>query len=88
MGTSLVTGSAHPPPEWCTKLVEVDGIAVAKRASHKGVGGRAKSAIRLARASGTVVEEVIYRTGATGPRRRRTVGAACGIPLVRGGASR
>ena len=38
------------------KLVEVDGLPVAKRASHKESRGGAKSAVRAARSSGTIVE--------------------------------
>lgn len=66
------------------KLVEVDGIPVAKRASHKASVGGAKSAVRLARASGTVAEEVVYRTGSTPDGEGHSV-RPLQIPLVRGG---
>ncbi|HMS74219.1 nicotinate phosphoribosyltransferase [Gordonia sp. (in: high G+C Gram-positive bacteria)] len=85
VGTSLVTGSGAPTAGMVYKLVEVDGIAVAKRASHKASVGGAKSAIRLARASGTVVEEVIYRTGGPVPDGDGQSVRPLQIPLVRGG---
>ncbi|MEE3850824.1 nicotinate phosphoribosyltransferase [Gordonia sp. LSe1-13] len=61
VGTSLVTGSGAPTAGMIYKLVEVDGLPVAKRASHKESKGGAKTAARLARPSGTIVEEVLYR---------------------------
>ncbi|MFC9897361.1 nicotinate phosphoribosyltransferase [Nocardia sp. NPDC127579] len=85
VGTSLVTGSGAPTAGMVYKLVEVDGLPVAKRSSHKESRGGTKQAIRLSRRTGTVVEEIVYP--ATGPtpatdgfevRELRT-------PLVRGG---
>jgi nicotinate phosphoribosyltransferase len=65
------------------KLVEVDGLAVQKRSSHKESHGGRKAALRLARPSGTVVEEVVHPVGEApdtdGNARVLTV------PLVRAG---
>ncbi|WP_422745853.1 nicotinate phosphoribosyltransferase [Mycobacterium sp. WMMD1722] len=63
VGTSVVTGSGAPTAGMVYKLVEVDGIPVEKRSSHKESHGGHKEAVRLARASGTVVEEVVYPAG-------------------------
>ena len=60
VGTSLVTGSGAPTAGMVYKLVEVDGVPVAKRSSHKESHGGRKQAHRLAKATGTVVEEVIH----------------------------
>ncbi len=87
VGTSVVTGSGAPTAGMVYKLVEVDGIPVAKRSSHKESHGGAKRALRAARDTGTVVEEILYRDGAPRP-----AAAEPGvnlrelqIPLVRGG---
>ncbi|OBG58504.1 nicotinate phosphoribosyltransferase [Mycobacterium sp. E3298] len=83
VGTSLVTGSGAPTANMVYKLVEVDGMPVQKRSSHKESRGGRKEALRLARSSGTVTEEVVYPAGrppsVTEPYRALTV------PLVRGG---
>jgi nicotinate phosphoribosyltransferase len=84
VGTSLVTGSGAPTAGMVYKLVEVDGLPVAKRASHKESRGGAKTAVRTAKQSGTIVEEVIYPSGGSEPALdlpARTLQ----IPLVRGG---
>ena len=68
------------------KLVEVDGIPVEKRSSHKESHGGRKQAQRLAKATGTIVEEVVHpadeppadAAGLTATRRWP-------IPLVRAG---
>jgi nicotinate phosphoribosyltransferase len=60
VGTSVVTGSGAPTAGMVYKLVEVDGIPVAKRSSHKESHGGRKRAMRLAKPSGTIVEEVVY----------------------------
>ena len=84
VGTSVVTGSGAPTASMVYKLVEVDGIPVEKRSSHKESHGGRKQALRLAKTSGTIVEEVVHppaghrRTdgptarpdGPAGPRRR------------------
>ncbi|MCW4352139.1 nicotinate phosphoribosyltransferase [Hoyosella sp. YIM 151337] len=67
VGTSLVTGSGAPTAGMVYKLVEVDGQPVAKRSSSKETKGGAKRALRFARATGTVVEEVVYPAGAQPP---------------------
>ena len=60
VGTSVVTGSGAPTAGMVYKLVEVDGIPVQKRSSHKESHGGRKKAVRYAKASGTIVDEVIY----------------------------
>src|SRR5258705_10954274 len=45
------------------KLVEVDGMPVEKRSSHKESHGGRKQALRLAKQSGTIVEEVVHPFG-------------------------
>ncbi len=83
VGTSLVTGSGAPTASMVYKLVEVDGMPVQKRSSHKESHGGRKEALRLARATGTITEEVVYPAGrppeTTEPCRVLTT------PLVRGG---
>ena len=83
VGTSLVTGSGAPTAGMVYKLVEVDGIPVQKRSSHKESHGGRKQAVRLARPTGTIVEEVIYSAG--NPPEASTDARTLTIPLVRGG---
>lgn len=85
VGTSLVTGSGAPTAGMVYKLVEVDGRPVAKRASHKESRGGAKTAVRLARASGTIVEEVLYASGTTPPQTDGLSMRPLQSPLVRKG---
>ncbi len=85
VGTSLVTGSGAPTAGMVYKLVEVDGTPVAKRASHKESRGGAKTAVRAARPSGTIVEEIIYRAGDRLPDTHGLVTRDLQIPLVRSG---
>jgi nicotinate phosphoribosyltransferase len=83
VGTSVVTGSGAPTASMVYKLVEVDGLAVQKRSSHKESHGGRKAALRLSRSSGTVVEEVVHPLGAapdTGEAARTLT-----VPLVRAG---
>ncbi|KKC01942.1 nicotinate phosphoribosyltransferase [Mycobacterium nebraskense] len=83
VGTSLVTGSGAPTANMVYKLVEVDGMPVQKRSSHKETRGGRKEALRLTRTSGTVTEEVVYPVG-----RRPTVSEpsrVLTVPLVSGG---
>ncbi len=63
VGTSVVTGSGAPTASMVYKLVEVDGVPVEKRSSHKESHGGRKQALRLAKDTGTVVEEVVYPYG-------------------------
>jgi len=83
VGTSLVTGSGAPSANMVYKLVEVDGMPVQKRSSHKESRGGHKEALRLSRPTGTITEEVVYPAGrpppTTEPCRVLTT------PLVRGG---
>ncbi len=83
VGTSLVTGSGAPTADMVYKLVEVDGMPVEKRSSRKESHGGRKEALRVARSTGTITEEVVYPVGrqpvVTEPFRALT------IPLVRGG---
>lgn len=83
VGTSVVTGSGAPTASMVYKMVEVDGIPVQKRSSHKGSPGGRKAALRVAKPSGTVTEELLHPAGqrpeVTEPYRVLTV------PLVRDG---
>ncbi|WP_293001678.1 nicotinate phosphoribosyltransferase [Mycobacterium sp.] len=83
IGTSLVTGSGAPTASMVYKLVEVDGIPVEKRSVRKESHGGRKEAIRLARSTGTVTEEIVYPAGQppphSGPSRSLMV------PLMRNG---
>lgn len=60
VGTSLVTGSGAPTAGMVYKLTEVDGLPVEKRSSHKQSHGGRKQAMRMAKATGTIVEEVVF----------------------------
>ena len=83
VGTSLVTGSGAPTAGMVYKLVEVDGVPVAKRSTNKPSRGGAKEALRRARSTGTVVEEVVHPMAAPpalGPHDRALM-----VPMVRGG---
>lgn len=83
VGTSLVTGSGAPTAGMVYKLVEVDGVPVAKRSTNKASRGGAKAAVRRARSTGTVVEELVHSRGADvvlGPNDRALM-----LPMVRGG---
>ena len=80
VGTRLVTGSGAPTAGMVYKLVEVDGIPVAKRSAHKESLPGAKGAQRVYRRSGTAVEEVLYPAGSTPPAPGDGLQAA---PLVR-----
>ncbi|MEE4022584.1 nicotinate phosphoribosyltransferase [Gordonia sp. PKS22-38] len=85
VGTSLVTGSGAPTAGMIYKLVEVDGLPVAKRSSHKESKGGAKTAARLARPSGTIVEEVLYRPTDGPPSANGFSLRPLQIPLIRDG---
>lgn len=83
VGTALVTGSGVPAAGFVYKLVEVDGNPVHKRSTGKESQGGLKQALRVARDSGIVTEEVVYPAGrppALDARARIVT-----VPLVRGG---
>lgn len=85
VGTSVVTGSGFPAAGMVYKLVEIDGIPVAKRSSHKESHGGHKCALRTAKPTGTVTEEVVYRAAAGQPTVMEPHRVLT-TPLVRGGA--
>jgi nicotinate phosphoribosyltransferase len=81
VGTSLVTGSGAPTAGMVYKLVERDGVPVAKRSEGKNsVGGR-KTAVRRHDADGTATTEVV----ASGPVEPRDGDRPLLVELVRGG---
>jgi nicotinate phosphoribosyltransferase len=81
VGTSLVTGSGAPTVGMVYKLVERDGVPVAKNSEGKrSVGGR-KTAVRRHDGEGTATAEVV----ASGPVRRRDGDRELIVPLVRDG---
>jgi len=81
VGTSLVTGSGAPTMGMVDKLVERDGVPVAKRSEGKpSVGGR-KHAVRRHDGSGTAVAEVI----SAGPIEPEDGDRNLVVPLVEGG---
>lgn len=85
VGTSLVTGSGAPTAGMVYKLSEVDGLPVAKRSSHKESHGGRKQALRLAKSSGTVVEEVVHPFGAAPEETNGFESRPLTTELVRGG---
>lgn len=85
VGTQLVTGSGAPTAGMVYKLVEVDGVPVAKRSSHKESRGGAKRALRLARRTGTIVEEIVYPATAPRPDSGDLDARDLMVALVRGG---
>ncbi len=82
VGTSVVTGSGAPTASMVYKLVEVDGMPVAKRSSHKESHGGRKAALRLAKDSGTIVEEVVHPADSA----PTDDGRVLTVPLVRSGS--
>ncbi|XTP37859.1 nicotinate phosphoribosyltransferase [Mycobacterium sp. TJFP1] len=85
VGTSVVTGSGAPTAGMVYKLVEVDGVPVEKRSSHKESHGGRKQASRLAKASGTIVEEVVYPAGEPPPHPADLSARTLTVPLMRAG---
>ncbi|WP_395310620.1 nicotinate phosphoribosyltransferase [Mycobacterium sp. AMU20-3851] len=85
VGTSLVTGSGAPTAGMVYKLVEVDGIPVQKRSAHKASQGGSKQALRLAKPSGTVVEEVVYPAGQPPQAENGYRAQSLSVALVRDG---
>ncbi|MFD4179625.1 nicotinate phosphoribosyltransferase [Rhodococcus sp. NPDC058514] len=85
VGTALVTGSGAPTAGMVYKLVEVEGIPVAKRSSHKESRGGTKRAVRFARPTGTAVEEIAFPIGAPVPESGGLIPHDLLVPMVRGG---
>jgi nicotinate phosphoribosyltransferase len=82
VGTSLVTGSGAPTMGMVYKLVERDGIPVAKKSEGKNsVGGR-KHAVRRHDPDGTATAEVV----SSAPITPRDGDRDLVVPLVRAGA--
>jgi nicotinate phosphoribosyltransferase len=82
VGTSLVTGSGAPTAGMVYKLVQRDGVPVAKKSKDKvSIGGR-KHAVRRHSADGTAVAEVVSST----PITPRDGDRDLVVPLVRAGA--
>ncbi|WP_068155777.1 nicotinate phosphoribosyltransferase [Rhodococcus phenolicus] len=84
VGTAVVTGSGAPTAGMVFKLVEVDGIPVEKRSAHKQSRGGAKRAVRFARPTGTLTEEVIHSAHVPVPDGEGTPTELM-VPLMRGG---
>ena len=80
-----MTGSGAPTAGMVYKLVDVDGIPVAKRSTHKESLPGAKRAVRLHRSSGTAVEEVLFPASGTAPEEPGLQQRELMIPLLRGG---
>jgi nicotinate phosphoribosyltransferase len=81
VGTSLVTGSGAPTAGMVYKLVERDGVLVAKKSKDKvSVGGR-KHAVRRHDAEGIAVAEVV----SSRPIEHEDGDRDLVVPLVRGG---
>lgn len=87
VGTSLVTGSGAPTAGMVYKLVEVDGIAVQKRSAHKASAGGSKEAVRIAKPSGTVVEEVVHPAGHPPPTEEGLSSRPLSVDMIRSGQS-
>lgn len=83
VGTSVVTGSGAPTASMVYKLVEVDGIPVQKRSAHKESQGGRKAALRFARPSGTIIEEVVHPHSA--PPAISEPARVLTVPLARNG---
>lgn len=83
VGTSVVTGSGAPTANMVYKLAEVDGMPVEKRSTRKESHGGCKHAMRLARPTGTVLEEVVYPAGR--PPETPEAARMLSVPLVRAG---
>ena len=60
VGTSLVTGSGAPTAGMVYKLVEVDGVPVAKKSAEKATVGGRKHPVRRMNASGRATTEAIH----------------------------
>jgi nicotinate phosphoribosyltransferase len=81
VGTSLVTGSGAPTAGMVYKLVERDGVQVAKKSEGKrSVGGR-KFAVRRHDGNGTALAEVV----SSAPIEARDGDRDLVVPLVEAG---
>ncbi len=85
VGTSVVTGSGAPTASMVYKLVEVEGVPVEKRSSHKESHGGRKKAIRLAKKSGTIVEEVVHLAAEQPPAQSGLIDLDLTVTLVKDG---
>ncbi len=85
VGTSVATGSGAPTAGMVYKVVEVDGIPVAKRSTSKQSVGGAKRALRTYRSSGVAVEEIVYPFEAPAPDTGQLDTRDMTIPLMRDG---
>ena len=85
VGTSVATGSGAPTAGMVYKVVEVDGIPVAKRSTSKQSVGGAKRALRTYRSSGVAVEEIVYPFDAPAPDTGQLDTHEMTIPLMRDG---
>ncbi|BBX69063.1 nicotinate phosphoribosyltransferase [Mycolicibacterium psychrotolerans] len=85
VGTSVVTGSGAPTASMVYKLVEVDGLPVEKRSSHKESHGGRKQAVRLAKESGTIVEEIVHPAGRAPEIPQDLVSRPVTVPMMRDG---
>ncbi|CAA9272879.1 MAG: Nicotinate phosphoribosyltransferase [uncultured Blastococcus sp.] len=82
VGTSLVTGSGAPTAGMVYKLVERDGVPVAKKSEDKvSIGGR-KNAVRRHDADGVALAEVV----SSEPIASRSGDRDLVVPLVRAGS--
>ncbi|AIN81683.1 MULTISPECIES: nicotinate phosphoribosyltransferase [Corynebacterium] len=85
VGTSVVTGSGAPTAGLVYKMVEVDGVPVAKRSLDKRSHGGVKAAIRTCRRSGTAVEEIAFPLGSEIPDVGNLHYRDLTIPMMRDG---
>lgn len=85
VGTSVVTGSGAPTASMVYKLVEVDGLPVAKRSRGKNSNGGTKRAVRAHRATGTAIEEIVLPFAAPTPELPRVQVRELTVPLMRDG---
>ena len=82
VGTSLVTGSGAPTAGMVYKLVERDGIPVAKKSEGKHTVGGRKFAVRRRSPDGTALAEVV----SSAPITPRDGDRDLVVPLIRDGA--
>ncbi|MDY3127334.1 MAG: nicotinate phosphoribosyltransferase [Corynebacterium sp.] len=85
VGTSVVTGSGAPTAGMVYKIVEVDGIPVAKRSESKKSIGGGKRALRTYRDSGVAIEEIIFPFEQDLPEVNGLSHKMLSVPLMRDG---